>query len=84
MNRLALIPLLLVSLATQAQSKKQVRQAIDSAAGVEVILECARTDVSSLKFFVPAVKIGDQFYTKKKRKPLPKTWFIWDYKEIKK
>lgn len=74
---------LMVSLYSSGQTKKQVRNAVTSASAIPVILECARKDVISARFFVPAVKIGDKFYYgNRKSRPLPKTWFVWDWKPI--
>lgn len=72
-----LFVLLIASVPAVAQDTTKAKQAIP------VILECARKDVISSRFFVPAVKIGDKFfYGNRKTRPLPKTWFVWNWKPI--
>lgn len=68
--------LLIASLPAAAQDSTKSK-------AIPVILECARKDVISARFFVPAVKIGDKFYYgNRKTRPLPKTWFVWNWKPI--
>lgn len=81
MKPILFLLLSLSSLTAFSQSKRDVR---NLKIGDSVILECARKDVISSRFFVPAVKIGDKFYWRKKMKPLPGTWHVWNWQYVDK
>lgn len=74
---LLLLFVFLVGCAAKAQDTTKLKP-------IPVILECARKDIISARFFVPAIQIGDKFFYSTRRnqkqvftkfhKPLPKHW----------